>query len=198
MNGENLKSRFSAWPCAFLLLTLLPTDSRGLERETALAEVGVIHNRSGEVRVLLAPAAIDGLEDELITSAFLELPLPGLAPEEDIEIALHAVATPWRGRAYSWQSPWQRPGGDVEEAYSHVVTLPKGEPANELRLDVTEIVQDMVDGELGKNGFLIAPAAWRGEGFRVPELGVLGPLATGKLVITYRKLSALGVRRIDR
>lgn len=157
-----------------------------------LVHVRQIASDAGVSRVLLDPGDISALNGELVTSAFLRLPLPGHAPVEDLDIVVHALRTGWDGQGVGWRTPWVRPGGDLDSRYSHTVRLGKGREAAAFALDVTLMLQEMADGVAGKNGFLLTIPAGRGDGFAAADRVVLGSLAQGELEVTFRRISELG------
>jgi hypothetical protein len=186
-----------AWtaPAVAALVVLLLVGTASAERmEFPLAHVRLISNQGGAARILLDPGDISVLDGELVTSAFLRIPLPGNAPEQDLDVVVNALDTAWVGRDAGWESPWNHAGGDLDVRYAHTVRLGRGRPASRVSIDVTLMVQEMADGMSGKNGFLLTVPRSRGDGFDSAGRSVLGSMDQGKLEVTFRRISELGFR----
>jgi hypothetical protein len=173
---------------------LVPSAGLGAELVLPLSEGVVIANARGESRVLFRFDRLDALREELVTSAWVSLPLPGLVPMADVNVEIYGLATSWEGRQPTWNTPWSTPGGDIEDTDSFEVTLYEGERVRLLRLDVTHMIRGMVEGTFPENGFILTARAGGREGFTALESAVLGGLQGGKLIIDYRKLTAHGLR----
>jgi hypothetical protein len=188
------RRRWSSCAVPFgLTLGLLAFASAGAERATfSLSEVRVIANEGGVGRVLIQPTDLSMLSGELVTSAFLRLPLSGVEAAADLDIVIHALDRGWSGMGAGWASPWARPGGDLDSRYSHTVRVGRGRARTEIAIDVTLMVQEMADGLSEENGFLLTVPRSRGDGFTASERTVLGTLEGGTLEVTFRRISELG------
>jgi hypothetical protein len=167
------------------LALLLPQASSAARLTYEVAEVHVILNEEQQGRVLLDFEPLLGLDGKWISSAFLQLPLSGLAPENDLEVQPFAATTSWRGRNATWTTPWEHPGGDLESS-SPATSIEGGRAESTLRINVSDEIRSMVSGERPAYGLALSVPAWRGEeGFTNSERTVLGSLEGATLVVTY-------------
>jgi hypothetical protein len=180
--------------CTFACLIMASSQAGALELVLPLEDVTVISNDQGQSRILFGFGRLDELREELITSAWISIPLPGYAPTSDLTVEVHGLTTAWRGSRPTWNSPWTTAGGDLDDTDSYDITLDQGRRADLLRLDVTHMVRGMVDGSFPANGFVLSAYAAGRTAFNNPEMAVLGELKGGKLTVNYRKLTAHGLR----
>ena len=180
--------------CTFACLIMASSQTEALELVLPLEDVTVISNDQGQSRILFGFGRLDELREELITSAWISIPLPGYAPTSDVTVEVHGLATAWRGTQPTWNSPWVTAGGDLDDTDSYDITLDQGRRADLLRLDVTHMVRGMADGSFPSNGFILSAYAAGRTAFNNPEMAVLGELRGGKLTVSYRKLTAHGLR----
>jgi len=167
------------------LALIVPQVSSAARLTYHLAEVHVILNEEQQGRILLDFEPLLGLDGKWISSAFLRLPLSGLAPEDELEIQPYAVTTAWRGRSATWTRPWQHPGGDFD-ASSPAISIEGGRAETSLRINVSDEIRSMVSGEKPAYGLALSVPAWRGEeGFTAAQRTVLGSLEGATLVVTY-------------
>jgi hypothetical protein len=165
--------------------------------ELPLQAIRPIASESDEARVLLDPGDLSVLDGELVVSAFLELSLPPVATERDVELRVGSVTTDWEGETPTWTHPWSRPGGDVDTKYAHTVALGRTNASGRLLVDVTQILQEIADGRAGKHGFMLTASARR-VGFSPEEMSRLGSLSGTILRVDYRQISTFGISRRDR
>jgi hypothetical protein len=176
-----------------VLAVLAVAGNSAAERiEFPLAQVRLITSDAGAARILLDPGDISVLDGELVTSAFLRMPLPGELPDQDLDVVVYALDTAWAGQDARWNTPWSRPGGDLDATYAHTVRLGKERVATSLVIDVTLMVQEMADGVSGKHGFLLTVPRSRGDGFTAANRQLLGSPESGKLEVTFRRITELG------
>jgi len=76
-------------------------------------------------------------------------------------VSVHRALSSWDEATTTWAFPWASPGGDVGPAES-VVRLGSARIGTWLRLDVTNIVADIVAGDAENYGFVLAsdPTSW--------------------------------------
>ena len=194
MNAITKRSRTVAGVVVGVALAALAAagESAAERVEFPLAQVRLITSEAGAARILLDPGDISVLDGELVTSAFLRIPLPGNVPDQDLDVVVYALDTAWAGQDARWNTPWSRPGGDLDGTYAHTVRLGKERAATSLVIDVTLIVQEMADGVSGKHGFLLTVPRSRGDGFTASNRELLGSLEAGKLEVTFRRITELG------
>jgi hypothetical protein len=175
------------------LLLMLPAMTWGAETRFALAGTAVITDGAGASRVLLDFGDLtSALTGELVTSAILEIQLPGAAPDTSIAVEVSAVETAWAGRAPTWTTPWVRAGGDIGEVPSAIEILGKGVTATNLTFDVTEVVRAVADGDSPPHGFLLSVPEYKGTGIRTADMTVVGSVTGAELRVTHRNISRLG------
>jgi hypothetical protein len=167
------------------LIGMSPRESSAARLTYALAETRVILNGEQEGRILLDFEPLLGLDGKWISSAFIHLPLSGLASPEDLEIQPCAVTTSWTGRSVTWTTPWESPGGDLESS-SPAITIEAGRAEDTIQVDVSDEVRSMVSGRRPAHGLALSVPLWRGEdGFSLSERTVLGSLEGATLVVTF-------------
>ncbi|MGM0461525.1 MAG: DNRLRE domain-containing protein [Fibrobacterota bacterium] len=92
--------------------------------------------------------------DSEIASAVLEFFQTGWALDDDTEKnTLHTITSPWNPTEVTWESPWQSVGGDYTQepsGESFLVGMEEWES-----YDITQTVQDMVNGSVDNNGFML-------------------------------------------
>jgi hypothetical protein len=190
--GFSVTGVFLLGVASMLFGLLLPSGGRAGVIDVGIAETRVIADNAGHSRVLIRPGSLSAVRGELVTKAFLEFSLSGGAPVEEMRVRVYPLNRDWEGNSVSWNYPWTVAGGDVDDADFRTVDLPAGRVATKLRLDVSEIVRAMADGEIGEYGFLLTVPPFQGAGFNSTHLTTLGGLTSGKLVVHYRKISVLG------
>jgi hypothetical protein len=163
---------------------ILSTPVMGARIIFPITDVRPIINSELESRLLL-DFEVQGLESKWISSAYLHLPIPGVASPEDLEIQPCTVSTAWRGRNATWTSPWRNPGGDLDVS-SPSITLEKEQIETSVRINVTDEIRAIVRGERSAYGLALSVPEWKEEeGFTLAERSVLGSLAGASLVVTY-------------
>jgi hypothetical protein len=187
-----LLTRTSIGALALAVVALCPRPALSAETVFTLQDVETISDEGGRSRILLSFGDTSALSGQLVTSAVLEVALPGDSPSEDVVLTLHAVETDWVGRSPTWTSPWRTAGGDLSGVASHTVILDEGRPAGRLTFDVTEMVREIADGDAPSCGFLLGVPAHRRAGLVSAEAAVLGSLAGAALRVTHRNIAALG------
>lgn len=175
-------------------IVLMGTGAQALEERIPIVRAAVLEApRTGETRFLLDIGSLDAVRNERILSARIRIPLPGLIPGQELPLELYGLTTSWRGAVPTWTTPWTRPGGDLDVASAAFRGLEGGSRVTTLELDVTHIIRAMAEGDVAENGFMLVPAETDRDGFDEGERAILGALMGGELVISYRKLSALGI-----
>jgi hypothetical protein len=170
------------------------TTADAVRVEYPLAGVTEIASGEQETRILLDPGDLTGLEGRLITSARLEVTLSGETPGEDLDVAVYTVVTAWRGTSPGWSSPWQTPGGDLDNSHVQTVRVPAGRTPGKVSVDVTSALREIADRKEANNGFLLTIPLGRGGGFSPDDLEVLGSVTAGRLLVTYQEIAGQGHR----
>jgi hypothetical protein len=170
------------------------TGADAVRVEYPLAGVAAIASGEQETRILLDPGDLTSLVGTLVTSARLEMTLTGQTPGEDLNVAVYTLETAWRGGTPGWSSPWRTPGGDLDNSHVQTVRIPAGRVPEELSVDVTSAIREIADGREANNGFLLTVPLSRGSGFSSTDLGVLGSVTGGTLVVTYQVIAGQGHR----
>lgn len=186
-----MRSAWGAWIAA--AVSMLPSAGNAETHAYPLSEARVIVSPAASARVLLHFGPMADLEDVLVTSAFLEVPLPEAVREQDLEVGVYALTRAWSGQEATWTSPWTRAGGDLDETYFDAVRIPAGQTTGTLRLNVTQVVDEIVTEGAPNHGFVLTVPAWRGEGFPARQRERLGTMAAARLVVTTANARAAGV-----
>ncbi len=173
-----------------LAILALPQASLAERRVFPLAEARVIASPVATGRVLLGFESVGALQDVVVSSAFLELPLPSRTLERDLEITVYGLARGWRGQGATWTTPWNRPGGDLDESYFDEVTIPAGQTTGTLRLNVTQIVDEIVALGAPDYGFVLTAPLRNGDGLTAGQRALLGTLSEARLVVTTANAKA--------
>jgi hypothetical protein len=189
-----MDSRASIWiGLVAAACTLLAGTASALDAAFPITRVVTISGGMGGSRVLLDFGSVSALSEELILSARLVVPLSGNTPLNDVEVNVTGLTTSW-GPGATWTSPWTTPGGDVDRTLMSAVTVRVGTQAALLDVDVTDVIRSMAEGDAPANGLLLKPDAVSRAGFNGAEMAVLGDLAGGEIRVTYRSLTAHGMR----
>jgi hypothetical protein len=167
-----------------LTVLAVPAIASAERHVFALAETRAIASPEAAGRILLGFESLGRLGDVVVSSAFLELPLPERTLEQDLEITVYGLSRGWRGQAATWTTPWNRPGGDLDESYFEEVTIPAGQATRTLQLNVTQIVDEIVTLGAPDYGFLLTTPLRNGDGFSAGQRALLGTLSETRLVVT--------------
>jgi hypothetical protein len=167
-----------------LAVLTIPETGAAERHVFPLAEARVISSPAAADRILLGFESLEGLEEVVVSSAFLELPLPSARLEQDLEICVYGLARGWRGQNATWSTPWTRAGGDLDESYFEEVTIPAGQRTGTVRLNVTQVVDEILTLGAPDHGFVLTAPLRRGEGLTAAERAALGSLNTARLVVT--------------
>ncbi len=173
-----------------LAVLALPAVASAERHTFPLAEARVIASPEAAGRILLGFESLEDLDDVIVSSAFLEVPLPQRTAEQDLEITIYGLARGWRGQSATWTTPWNRPGGDLDESYFEEVTIPAGQTTGTLRLNVTQIVDEIVTLGAPDYGFVLTAPLRRGDGFTAGQRALLGSLSEARLVVTTANAKA--------
>lgn len=182
--------------CLAMLLMVLATPAIGRAERHVLpvGEVRPITSPEAAGRILLDFDSVAELGDVVVSSAYIEIPLPDVVPARDLELAVYPMARSWRGQSATWTTPWDEPGGDLDESYVEEVTLHKGTRPGSLRLNVTQAVQWVVMEGAPWRGFLLTVPLRRAEGFTEAQRTVLGAMTGARLVVTTANGKAARLR----
>ena len=157
----------------------------------AIVEAKTIQSENGDVRVLLRPGDLSPFDGELVLSASLELPLSGAPIGEGVIVRVYPLTHEW-STAADWNSPWEMPGGDVDENYLPTAILSNENDAASIFIDVTEIVRAWADAELAKHGLIVTVPPSTGDGLTTADAASLGSLSGARIHIDYRRISIFG------
>ena len=149
-----------------------------------LAEARVIASPEAAGRILLDFASLQELQHVVVSSAYLEVPLPDAVLEQELEICVYPLSRGWARQAATWTTPWSRAGGDLDESYFDEVTIPAGQRTGTLRLNVTQVVDEIVTRGAPSYGFILSVPLRRGDGFTVGQRALLGTMSGARLVVT--------------
>lgn len=173
-----------------LASVFLPASGLAERHVFPLAEALVIASPTASGRILLAFEPMEVLRDVVVSSAYLEVPLPQRTLEDEMEISVYGVARGWRGQNATWTTPWIRPGGDLDESYFEEVTLRAGQSPARLRMNVTQVVDEIVTLGAPDYGFVLTAPLRRGDGFTPGQRALLGSLSEARLVVTTANAKA--------
>ena len=186
--------RRNGWIGMAVVVLLLAGAAQAERHVFPLAEVRVIVSPEGAGRILLDFASMEDLENVIVTSAFLEVPLPSAVRARELEVTVYGLERAWRNQGATWTVPWTRPGGDLDESYFDEVAVPAGQRTETLRLNVTQVVDEMVAEGTPWNGLVVTVPLRRGDGFTAAQREALGTLAGARLVVTTANARAAGGR----
>ncbi len=175
-----------------LILLALPAVGAAERHVFPLVESRAIASPAAAGRILLGFESVGVLDHVVVSSAFLEIPLPERTLAQDLEITVYGLARGWRGQGATWTTPWTRPGGDLDESYFEEITIPAGQTTGTLRLNVTQIVDEIVTLGAPDHGFVLTAPLRRGDGFTASQRGLLGTLSGAQLVVTTANGRAAG------
>jgi hypothetical protein len=169
----------------------------GREFRGNVVEFATMDNGSGAARILFkVDAAVRDLEDVAIWRATLRVPVSGEAASETLRLHVYPVSRNWNAGSVDWNTGWDRPGGDFDrEMYARgELALARG-GAQELEVDVTHLLKEIVEAGMPAHGFLVTVNPADGEGLRLADLPRFGSLAGAELEIRYRSLGEMARRR---
>ena len=169
---------------SLVLALLLPTATRAERHVFPAGETRSIVGPEAVARVLIGFDSVENLRDVLVISAYLEVPLPGIALAQDLDVCVYPLERPWRSTGASWTVPWNRAGGDLDETFFDETRIPAGRGTNTLRLDVTEVLRRITMRGVPSNGFLLSVPLRDGQGFTPAQRAALGTLEGAQLVVT--------------
>ncbi len=170
-----------------------PVDSLAADATVvAIAEVRTIESPGGDRRILFRPGDLSRFVGELVLSASLEIPLARTAISRSVDLRVYPMTREWTSGA-TWNSPWTREGGDIDENYVPTGRLEAGDGrVSSVFLDVTSIVRAWADSELAKNGLVLCIPPAQGDGLDSEAVGAFADLAGATIHVDYRKISGLG------
>ena len=170
----------------------LSTTAAGATRTLQAQQVRTIVNEEGVGRVLVDFGALSEVSGQFITSAYLEFDLPSHRRQSDLNIQVLTLQRGWRDGATSWTQPWTRPGGDVDDTHSQWIELLAEDSASEVRINVTQAVRAIVEGEDASNGFLLTVRDGDRDGFTLSERSLFESISSGRLEIKTANPRAAG------
>ena len=174
---------------------VLPGTARAERHVYPLAEARVIVSPDAAGRILLDFESLQGLRRVVVSSAYLEVPLPVAVLEQDLEICVYPLSRDWARQAATWTTPWSQAGGDLDESYFGEVTIPAGQRTGPLRLNVTQVVDEIVTRGAPSYGFILSAPLRRGDGLTEGQRALLGTMAGARLVVTTANGRAAEARR---
>lgn len=139
-------------------------------------DLTLIHAPSGGgIRVLLSFSGLAELAGTTVHSAQLEI--PGLHFDDPTALEAFLLETPWEPGAVDWDSPWQRPGGDLDLLRGSYARIgPDDGTGRPVRFNVSPAVRAIVNEERTNAGFILVPSRHVIEG--TPASGLSEALAT--------------------
>jgi hypothetical protein len=164
----------------------------GNELVVSCEENAVILNGMGLSRHLFRFGDLEPIGNELVTAAWVEIPLAGPAPSP-VRVRFAPLDRAWSAGTVSWTSPWHDAGGDLARAFVVTEEIGAGDAGGRLRLNVTEWVRSVLEGETADHGFLLTVEDGSRGGFRAAERALLEGAGTANLRIDYRSLTAQGI-----
>ncbi len=156
-----------------------------------LVRAAPIVSLAGESRLLFDFGDLSGLDQSVISDAFLFASLPSPVRPSDVEIYVAPVTTNWLQGTATWVSPWRSQGGDYDGSLFTRVTLAKDQGGERLAVNVTEAVRGVVTGRLPAYGFIVSAPPGSRDGLPVSELNALGTLADIALVVNTAGAAAV-------
>lgn len=186
-----------AWVLATVALLAATANAGGRDFRGNVVEYAAIENGAGAARILFkVNAGMRDLENVAIWRATLKVPLAGDGSAEPLRIRVYPVGRDWNAGSVDWHSGWDRPGGDFErEMYARGEISPVRGGTQELEVDVTGLVKEIVEAGFPAYGFLVTVHPGDGEGLRLADVSRFGALTGAELEIRYRNLGDWARRR---
>ncbi|GJM45229.1 MAG: hypothetical protein DHS20C21_20710 [Gemmatimonadota bacterium] len=162
-----------------LCIAVCSGTARALEVTIPVTNVTVTSVGLAGSTVRLDLGSMHALDEEMVLWAQLALPLSGTAPVTDLNLSVSGLLTS---------------GGAPDPNEVTDARLAAGIAQVSLDVDVTDLVRSIVEGEAPNHGFLLRPSDTSRIGFNAAEMAALGSLQGGEIVVSYRKLTAYGIR----
>jgi len=89
---------------------------------------------------------------------------PTFGSESSIAFKIYPITSIWESNQPDWDD-WDNAGGDFTNSVGYSYAFELGENTN-LNIDVTDMVQLMVENELTNHGFILIPADFHGNAYR--------------------------------
>lgn len=167
MQGGGLVRRLAL---SVMVVTVLISCPETWAREAVVdlqSRVSIIRSNEGLGRLLVDLAFVDSLACASLQDATLCLQRPALT--NPVQIEVHPVSRVWTPTTATWSVPWDSAGGDFTSSVVERLRVnPDPNRMDDLRLDVTRIVRDRLEGGAGASGgygLIVMPAPSRAEGF---------------------------------
>ncbi len=178
--------RFKILGSLFILIVSLLVLSGNVIAGEVMYEISrgkVIHDPDSQNNRFIFRPEIDIFgESTYIVKATLSTEITPLTNDTTfLEIRIYPITTDWYGNNVSWTNPWNEPGGDFDELhYAHaLVSLPQEQ---EVRFDLTNLLQGFCSGNLEYYGFIVTVSASSWDAFTLSNLHSNRPLATINVV----------------
>lgn len=150
-----------------------------------------IVREDGQSRAVLRVSDLSFLSGQLVTRASLEIPLPARTTDRDLELYLYAAGRSWDAATVSWDTPWQRPGGDWSIDAFGRSQIEAGRARRSVRFDVAGILREIAEGREANTGFILVPGGGQdGDRFNGDERLLLSDLSNATLEVSHRPLPA--------
>ena len=171
-----------------LLALLMACPALADHRSEALASHTVI-SHEGANRVLFKADGLRALDSAAISRALIEFDVAGATADRRLHWRLCPVTTAWEAGAVSWDTGWNRPGGDFDERLGAEVSVDLSRGTRTAVFDVTRILKEWLEGGVDYDGFILTVQRRDGgEGILTEDLARLAGLNSASLEVSYRAL----------
>lgn len=106
-----MRMRFGLSAAVALAVILPATAFSGTTRVAVDAAQEIVRG-DGQSRAVLKVSDLSFLSGQLVTRAWLVIPVPARTVDRDLELRLYAAGRSWDPATVSWTTPWEQPGGD--------------------------------------------------------------------------------------
>lgn len=175
------------WVLTALTSLLCAAPARAEEMSLPVELAKTIDNGDGAHRVLLRIGELYRLEGIAIASATLTFPSARAEGDLERELALQVfpITRSW-DETVTWDSGWDRPGGDFDEhLYARRDVQPEEEVDETFEIDVGSILWEIQQGT-DFHGFLVSVAPYHGIGIEAADLGRFAGLSQATVEVVYR------------
>jgi hypothetical protein len=167
-------------------LVLLMGDASARELTVGVRDVSVIDNGAGLYRVLFKLEPSSDLQHVIIGEASLNFAMAGTPEPRRLRLHAYPVTTSWSAGSVSWTTPWTRPGGDFDQDLYASTEIDLSRGATTVGLDLTLLIEEIVEAGRAADGFLITVDPSQGRGLSAEDVQRLQGLRTGGVEIECR------------
>ena len=177
--------RWKALLALLLSLCIVATAGFGKHTYEPLSELAIIRGGDPEIARILVRFDLSGIvEENDLEYAEIQFPPFLVGGGGDLTVEGLRLVRDWDEETVTWESPWERPGGDYDTTRSVAFRCGPRDTLD-LHLDITDVLHPLFEGE-PNYGFILKRPSWEGDGFGAEgELLYQALLREGKVSIYY-------------